>query len=156
MIFVPKIKFQRELCHDAASDKLPQTRISGLDSAAAAVPPSDLSTESFNDIGSLNIENNGLRRSSGEQILTSKSPQELVKEVNYLKYMIVNERKTVKNQATEIAELRSLLETNGISHPQDGSSRQFVPLKDEKSSAPPDGKTESYDDLNKTDESCGS
>jgi hypothetical protein len=131
MIFVPKIKFQRDCRNAKDSDQRPRIVVSGLASGTIPIPPGNFSTDAFCDTEPLSIDVNNGCRSSGERVLTSKSPPELVKEVNVLKYVAVMNKKTIHDQAAEIAELRGLLNMNGISPPEDLSSRHDVSVHEE-------------------------
>jgi hypothetical protein len=119
MIFVPKIKFQRDLLRSIGSDN--QANISGLASGALSMPEIDSSSQVFG-VSEVMSDKDNQRRSAGEKILTSKSPQELVREIDLLKCMLLSNRKTVEKQAHEITELKTLLKENGLVLSKDHSS----------------------------------
>jgi hypothetical protein len=117
MIFIPKLKFQRDLTRDKDNATVNHTKVSGLTSGAFEIPLGGIPAAVL-DGGSEQLEDGrNDRRSSGEKILTSKSPHELINDVKILKYMLVTNQKTVQQQAGKIAELRSLLDANGVPPP---------------------------------------
>jgi hypothetical protein len=149
MIFVPKLKFQRECRKGKDSDKLPRTVISGLSGVDIALPPAGFCTETFCENGPPSGDVNDGCLNTGEMILTSKTPPELVEEVNILKYVAVMNKKTIQDQETEIAELRGLLnKINGVSPPHDDSTQHDVSVHEED--------IEGDAQTNKPDESCTS
>ncbi|KAG7373875.1 7 transmembrane sweet-taste receptor of 3 GCPR [Nitzschia inconspicua] len=109
MIFVPKMKYQRDLLGEKDRGVLPTIKVSGLPNEAFGLTLGDVSSEALKDSDQLTEEGG-----SGEKILTSKSPEELVKEMKLLKCMLLTSRKTVEDQAVQITEFKSLLEANNI------------------------------------------
>ncbi|KAG7349886.1 7 transmembrane sweet-taste receptor of 3 GCPR [Nitzschia inconspicua] len=121
MIFVPKMKYERDIRREKDKGALPTTKISGLPNEAVSLALADVSSEALKDADQLTEA-----RKSGEMILTSKSPEELVKEMRLLKCMLVTSHKTVEDQAAQITELKSLLEANNIAPPKACDSHQSV------------------------------
>jgi len=115
MIFIPKIKFYRESLSGSTKKKV---KISGFENDATFAPPPGAAVASlpdpFNYDGSDNEANlsgyeHGTRDSlsEGERILTLKTPQELAKEVEALKYVLKMKQRRIDEQADEIAKLLS-------------------------------------------------
>ena len=116
MLFVPKMRFQWEILHQTEE----HTVISGLEPGKVTVaPPVDLlhvqTMNHDNDTHTQPSSADGSDRESfGEKILTTKTTEELAREVGILRFTVVQAQKHILEQGETIARLQRILKQNGL------------------------------------------
>jgi hypothetical protein len=115
MLFVPKMMFQWKSLHHREQ----QTKVSGLFAPASSGAFSNAVTMSNGcdrAHGRLSFADRSDRESFGERILTTKTTEELVKEVGILRRTLIEAQKDIDDQSKTIARLQSILEEKGLQY----------------------------------------